>query len=256
MKRYIAFILVFGLFASCKTKAVLAEGTAENEMASKNIIAGHYANASDFSTVYIKSSARYSDPNQTHNVTAEIRIQKDEKILVSIRFFGITMAKALITPSEVKYYEKINNNYFEGDYTTLSRWLGADLDFQKVQNMLIGKAIDDLTKEKYISSIEDKLYKLDAAAANITKKSFYFEGENFLIKKQQIVQETRGRELTVTYPGYSNYSGKAFPSQLLIAALQQKGKTTISIKYDTVTFNEDLSFPYSVPDGYERVFID
>jgi hypothetical protein len=34
--------------------------------------------------------------NKHKNVTAEIKI-KDEQILVSIRFLGITMAKALIT---------------------------------------------------------------------------------------------------------------------------------------------------------------
>ena len=32
--------------------------------------------------------------------------------------------------------------------------------------------------------------------------------------------------------------------------------TKIDIEYKTVTFNEDLSFPYSVPEGYERIYID
>lgn len=256
MKKYIILIMAFASLTACKSKAVLAEGSADSEMAARNIIAGHYANSTDFSTVYIKSTARYKDDKQSQSVTAEIRIKKDQMILVSIRFLGITMAKALITPTEVKYYEKINSNYFEGDYSTLSRWLGADLDFQKVQNMLIGKAIDDLTKEKYSASIEDKLYKLDAESRDRTKKSFYFEGDKFLVKRQIINQEFRNRELAVTYPAYSEFSGKIFPSQLLIIAMQQKGKTTIEVKYDTVSFNEDLSFPYSVPDGYERIFID
>ena len=166
------------------------------------------------------------------------------------------MAKALITPTEVKYYEKLNGNYFEGDYTTLSRWLGTDLDFMKVQNMLIGQALDDLHKEKYISSIEGKFYKLVAASTQNTQKAFYFEGDNFLIKKQEIQQPSKQRELTVSYPSYAEYSGVVFPSQLQISASQQNKNTDISIKYESVTFDEDLSFPYSVPEGYDRVFID
>jgi hypothetical protein len=61
------------------------------------IIGNHYNNKSNFSTLYIRANAKYADDKQTQNVTAEIKIKKDEQILVSIRFLGITMAKALIT---------------------------------------------------------------------------------------------------------------------------------------------------------------
>jgi hypothetical protein len=50
------------------------------------------------------------------------------------------MAKASITPTSVSYYEKIKGTYFEGDFSALSQWLGTDLDFNKIQNMLLGEA--------------------------------------------------------------------------------------------------------------------
>jgi hypothetical protein len=43
--------------------------------------------------------------------------------------------------------------------------------------------------------------------------------------------------------------------QVLINALQAKGKTEISFNYNAVSFNEELSFPYSVPNGYKRILI-
>jgi uncharacterized protein DUF4292 len=254
MKQYIALFLILCL-GSCKSTAVLTEGKADEALATTKIIEGHYANKKDFSTVYIKAKARYADDKQTQNVTAEIKIKKDEKILVSIRFLGITMAKALITPKEVKYYEKINGNFFEGDYRTLSKWLGTDLDFSKVQNMLIGQAMDDLVKGKFKSSIENKQYKLESTAGT-TAKAFYFEAENFLIKKQEISQPEQERSLEVAYPNHTKYTQAILPSEILIEAVQRKGKTNISIEYSNVTFNEELSFPYSVPEGYEQLFID
>jgi len=36
----------------------------------------------------------------------------------------------------------------------------------------------------------------------------------------------------------------------------KRRKTTITIDYNNVTFNEELSFPYSVPEGYERISIN
>jgi outer membrane biogenesis lipoprotein LolB len=255
MKSKIIALIALILLASCKSKAVLAEGKAKDELSSESIIQKHYTNTQDFTTLYIKANARYEDKDNTQNVSAEIKIKKDEKILVSIRVLGITMAKALITPNTVKYYEKIGGKYFEGDYSTLSKWLGTDLDFQKVQNLLVGEAMDDLTKGKYKTTIDDKLYRLESEDKK-TMKAFYFESGRFLVKQQQIIQASQNRMLKVEYPNYSEYAQALLPSGIDIEATQAKGKTTIDINYNSATFNEELSFPYSVPDGYERIFID
>jgi hypothetical protein len=247
---------------SCKSKAVLVDSNSkptitidENAISSQKIIKNHYNNKSDFSTLYIRSSAKYRDEKQSQNVSAEIKIKKGEKILVSIRFLGITMAKALITPNEVKYYEKINGTYFEGDYASLSEWLGTDLDFEKIQNMLVGKPIDDLTQQDYAYELTDKFYKL-SAVKDKTEKTFSFESKNYLLKKQEISQPEKDRTFAVNYPNFQDFALAILPANLEINAMQKKGKTEISIDYNSVTFNEDLSFPYSVPDGYDRIFIN
>ena len=257
MNKYITLVLLAFLCA-CKTaKPVVAEASADagKSLAANKIINGHYSNKRDFKTAYIKSEARYKDSKQTQNVSAEIRIKKNEMILVSIRFLGITMAKALITPTEVKYYEKLNGNYFEGGYAALSQWLGTDLDFQKVQNLLIGQALDDLKKGNYKTSVEENLYKLEGTDGS-TSKEYAFEAARFLLKSQQISQPAQQRMLLVLYPDYSQYNDVLMPTGLNIKADQKKGRTSIDIKYNSVTFNEELSFPYSVPEGYERIFID
>lgn len=256
MKKYLGLVLVLFL-ASCKTKAVLAEGKADDVLSAEKIIQNHYTNNKvNFSTLYIKSSAHYEDSKQAQSVTAEIKIKKDEKILVSVRFLGITMAKALITPQSVQYYEKINGTYFEGDYAGLSKWLGADLDFNKVQNLLIGQAIDDLNKGKYSVSILDKLYKLEDSKNTSLTKLYFFESNNFLIKKEEISQAQQQRSLQIMYPDYKKYEEMILPLSMEINANQNESKTKINIEYKTVTFNENFSFPYSVPEGYERIYID
>lgn len=253
---YFVLLICFASVISCKSKAVISEATATKSMSAEKVIDNHYDTKKDFKTAYIKADVSYKDDKQSLNVSADIRIKKNEQILLSIRFFGITMAKALITPKEVKYYEKSGNKYFEGDYTTLSKWLGTDLDFNKVQNMLIGQAFDDLNKGKYDSSIEDGLYKLYDKSNKNTEKSFFFEASQFLIKRQEISQKAKNRMLKVSYPNHKDYPEVILPAQLIIEALQDNKATKINIEYKSATFNEDLSFPYSVPDGYDRIFID
>ena len=222
MIKKIAPALVFLFLISCKSKAVLSEGKADDVLSAKKIIENHYNNKLDYKTLYIKASARYEDDKQKQNVSADIRIKKDEKILVSIRFLGITMAKALITPDEVKYYEKIGGKYFEGNYSILSNFLGTDLDFQKIQNMLIGQALDNLKNKKFINTLEDNLYKLEDITEINTIKSYFFDSDKFLIKKQEIIQGDKERKVKITYPNYAEYKDSDIISQNTVSKVNLK----------------------------------
>lgn len=249
--------LLLGL-TSCKSKAVaIAESAAvTNEIPAIQIIDKYNVNALDFTTLNIKASAKFEDANQSQNVMAEIRMKKNEKIMVIIRVLGITMAKALITPESVRYYDKIGKKYFEGDYSSLSRWLGTDLDFFKIQSLFLGKSIDDFSKGKYKVSIADKWYRLQALETDGIDKFFYLEGDNYLIKKQEINQPQLDRALQVTYPDYSKTNEKFLPLQMLLEARLQEQKTLIDVEYKNVNFNEELTFPYQVPEGFERIEIE
>lgn len=257
MKKYLAMVAIV-FMVSCKPKAVVTSATVTepvDEMKATKIIDNHYSNKSDFSTLYIKANARYADDKQAQNVTAEIKIKKDQQILVSIRFIGITMAKASITPTSVSYYEKIKGTYFDGDFSALSQWLGTDLDYNKIQNMLTGEALDDLNKGKYTKILLDNLYRLDDSNNGNTKKSYYFNPTDFSVNKQEVVQEAENRSIQIAYPERVAHKEANLPSSVEIKTAQPKGKSEINLNYNSVSFNEELSFPYSIPDGYKRIII-
>jgi hypothetical protein len=243
---------------SCKAKGKAVEESKKedsNSMSADRILKNHYAIKSDFTTLYIKSNVKYNDEKQSQNLTAEIKIKKDEQILVSIRFLGITMAKALITPTSVSYYEKMGGTYFEGDFSSLSKWLGTDLNFTKVQNLLIGQTMDDLTKGKYQDTLVDQEYRLEDLSKNEIKKYFFFGKDSFLLNKQEISQTTENRKIEVSYSDYKKYNESPIPSEIAINAVQDKGKIEINLSYKTITINEELNFPYSVPNDYKRILI-
>jgi hypothetical protein len=258
MKKYIAILLVSVFVVSCKSKAVAVQNnTAEvvETKTDKKAIEKHYDNKLDFKTLYIKSSARYVDEKQSQNVSAEIKIEKDKQILISVRFLGITMAKVLITPSSVSYCEKINSTYYEGDFTSLSKWLGTELDYSKVQNLLIGEALDDLRKGKYTQTIVENLFRLDDEKETNIKKTFFLEPEKYLLQKEQISQPSENRMLEIRYSDTKTFDQGTIPTAIEINAVQPKGKTDINLNYNNITFNEELSFPYSVPSDYKKVII-
>ena len=258
MKKYIAIVIASVFMISCKSKAVAVQNTDNNEVVAKKdnkVIEKHYDNKLDFKTLYIKAGARYVDEKQSQNVTAEIKIEKDKQILISVRFLGITMAKALITPIAVSYYEKINSTYYEGDFTSLSKWLGTELDYSKVQNLLVGEALDDLRKGKYTQTIVENLIRLEDDKDAKLKKAFFLEPEKYLLQKEQISQATENIMLEIKYADNKTFDQGTLPTSIEINAVQPKGKTDINLNYNNISFNEELSFPYSVPSGYKKVLI-
>ena len=166
------------------------------------------------------------------------------------------MAKALITPEKVQYYEKLNSSYFDGNYSALSKLLGAELDFQKVQNLLLGEAFDNLKNGKYNLTLVENNYKLETSSNSNISKTFYLSGDNYLLKQEAISQPALERMLQVIYPARKSAVEYNLPTGIAIEANQKSEKTTININYNTVSFNEELSFPYSVPNSYERIFIN
>ncbi|WP_136667548.1 DUF4292 domain-containing protein [Flavobacterium sp. H122] len=253
-------ILLSVLLVSCKAKqkmiAPAEVATAAVNETAKNIIVNHNAVNRDFKTAYIKSNVDYHDAKQSLSVSADIRIKKDEIILVTVKMFGFTGAKALITPTEVKYYEKVGGKYFEGDYKMLSDWLGTDLDFQKVQNLLLGKAMDDLTLGKYNVAIEENNPKLEEITDGNFAKSYIFDPKDFWLNRQEIKQLEPERRMIANYSRYKSYQECVFPMELAIFAVQGDKITTIAIENKNVSFNEELTFPYSVPSGYEQIKIN
>jgi len=254
MKYLLSGILLFFLIG-CKSKQSVATAAANENTEVSKIIKAHYANEHDFKTLNIRANAKYEDEKQSHSMNADIRIKKDEIIWINIKFFGIPMAKALITPTKVSYYEKINSTYFEGDFSTLSNWLGTDLDFNKVQNLFIGKSMDDLTKDKWVAEINEKLFKLSKPTDTAITKEFYFEAANYLLKRETIAQASQNRALEIHYPSHKLVEKMFLPNAIIIKA-SQKDKISIDIEYKNTTFNENLSYSYSIPNDYKAIEID
>ncbi len=253
VQKSIVFVCLSFLFFSCKATKIVDRNVSD-AIKVEEIAKGHYANFSDFETLTIKADANYEDAKNKQGVNVDIRIKKDEIIWLNVKLLGFPLAKAMITPSKVSYYEKINKSYFEGNFEILSNWLGTDLDFEKVQNLLLGKSIETITKEKFIASIIENTYQLKEKNANDIQKQFIFEPETFLLKKESIDQVSKNRNLNISYTSFQKVETSFFPREIQIEA-QQKDKVFIEIEYKKIELNEKLTFPFSIPEDYEKVTI-
>ncbi len=255
MKKLVIILFTITMILSCRAKkAIVTEQIVENieDKKVKEVVEKHYENTTNFTTLSIKSNADFQNPKQSLSVNADIRIKKDEIIWINLKFFGIPMAKAIITPTRVSFYEKAGNTFFDGDYSYISRLLGTDLDYSKVENLILGKPIDDLTKEDLIMELSENFILLKNKIISNTEKSFSFENGNYLLKKQFINQSSQNRNVLINYNAYSKVDNMFFPNGFTILA-NNKEEVRIDIEYKKIKLNENLTFPYEIPDGYKNV---
>lgn len=254
---YKKIIVLFSLvifISSCGTKKEAFE--IEDAAASK-VIANHYQEEAEFETLTSRMRLKYQDEERSQSVTVSFRMEKNNTIWLSAQVLGIPLAKALITRDRVSYYEKIGKTYFDGDYRLLSKWLGTPLDFDKLQNLLIGQTIYDLREDRYKLSESSRGYQLiPANEMEAVKKMFLLDPTSFKATAQQLAQEQENRNVTVTYPKYQRVSGQSLPEEINIVANEAGSGTQIEISLRSVVLNEPVSFPFDIPSGYDEIEIE
>ena len=164
------------------------------------------------------------------------------------------IAKVLITPQRVAYYNKWDNTYFDGDFTYLSNLLGTELDFQKVQNMLLGQSLFALNDKDYKLDIFDKSYQLQPKKQRELFELFLMiNPAHFKMDSQQIAQPEQRRILQIDYLSYQEVENQTFPSQTKILAVENEDQLEINLELKSVQLDEEVRFPFTIPSGYKKI---
>lgn len=247
----IGILLLFVI--SCKSNKVLTGGEVNKNLSARTIIKTHYQNEINFKTLRGKMKIDYSNGDDHQGVSVSLRMEKNKAIWLSAPF-GIV--KAYITPDRVSFYNKLENEYFDGDFSFLSNLLGTELDFQKVQNLLLGQALFDLKEGKYDLEVANQNYQLKPRkAAELFKILFQIEPRNYKIATQQLAQPLKKRLLEIDYQNYQKISQFIIPNSIFITAIDKDVKNTIAIEYRNIEFNNPMNFPYKIPKGYKEIVL-
>lgn len=250
----IVFIMFIIFVVSCKSTKKIATGEVDASLTTKRIITNHYQNELDFKTLSGRIKIDYDNGNSSTGFTVNLRMQRDSTIWISSS--PIPVVKAIITKERVSFYNKLQNEYFDGDFSYLSNLLGTDLDFNKVQNLLIGNAVLDLRDEKYTSKIVNGNYGLEPKKLNnLFKILFFIEPKNFKISTQELSQPWENRFLKMVYE-YQNLDAKVLPTTIVIKVISKDEKTNIGLEYKGMEFGKQLRFPYKIPNGYKEIVLE
>lgn len=244
------------ILTGCKGTKSVAIDEVNSKISISTLIDSHKAALPNFKTLASRVQVMYDDGTKSQSITVNLRMEKDQVIWLKASLLGITLAKALITPEHVSYYETISNTFFEGDFRLLSDWLGTELNFEKAQSILLGQSIFSLDDSDYKVSVSGKRYKIQPRRQpQDFIHSLFLNPSSFKVESGSLSQPNEGRLFSINYGPYQQLEGGYYPTDIHIDATDGGDKTKISVSYKNIDINPSVGFPYDIPEGFEQIRI-
>lgn len=247
------FLLITVVFISgCKSaKRVIASGEASDKLSAKQVIRQHEKVETDFNTLQAKVRIDLIEGDKAQGLTFNFRMEKDKTIWLSA---PLGLARMMITPDKVRFYNKQDNEFFDGNYQLLSDFVGVELDFFKVQNIVLGQAIYSLQDQPYKVQVNGNSYALQPRDQNALFELFYLiNPSHFKMDSLQLFQQLKKRILQVDYASYQNVDKQVLPERIDIIAVEDRDEVKIALEFKSVSLNQDLRFPFRIPNGYKEI---
>jgi hypothetical protein len=251
-------VTVIALVMGCKTKKAIVALPKQTDSApvagtkkSENIKMLR-ANDLPFNTLSLKAKANLNFNGNSNNVSMNIRMQKNEKIWVSITAIaGIEVARALITPDSIKVRNNFQSVYLKKPFSYVYRYTNNQVDFQLLQAIFSGNTIAAFMKDDTTLEQKDGVWVLNGQQQDLAYRVLF----NTLLKvgEDNLNDVKTGRALKVEYGEYQKVNEALFPSGMKINSIAGKQKISIDLDFSKIESNVPLEFPFSVPAKYEVI---
>ncbi|WP_132050706.1 DUF4292 domain-containing protein [Pseudocnuella soli] len=207
----------------------------------------------DFKTFSAKVNVDYRDADgKRYDLNANMRMVRDSALWVSVNaILGIEALRMLITADSVKVLDKQNKVYTARRIDYLQEVTALPLDLRTVQDLLIGNPVFVDSNVVSFSRSADALslvtlgqwFKtlLNVAAVDFSLQRIKLDDANM----------SRSRTAELGYSDYESRTGRRFATKRRITVVEKK-KLDIALDFKQYTFNEEVSFPFSVPKNFKQ----
>ena len=252
MKKFIYSIVLALLILGCKsTKTLQSSQALDSKMSVKQIVKKHNKSQTEFNTLQGRLKVEYiqGDRSETHTLT--LRMEYDKTIWINA---FLNMVRVKITPEHVRFYNKLDNTYFDGDYALISDFLGTDLQFENLQNLLLGEAIFDIKPKEFKKKAHPNSYMLIPKQSNAIFELLYLINPTYFKLDTQQVSQTLGQNvLKIHYRSYQKVEGLALPENMAITATNANEQMALNLNIKSVSLDQPLRFPFNIPKGFKAI---
>lgn len=211
------------------------------------------SNRIEFRTFAAKINVDYRDAADKHyDLNATLRMAKDSAIWISVNaILGIEAMRMLITKDSVKLLDKPNKVYTARSINYLQDITALPMDLKTVQDLLIGNPV---FVDSHIVS-----YNRSGGTLSLLSLGQWFKNLLTLNETDKLVVRSklddadlsRSRTAELSYGGYENQNGIRFATKRRINVVEKK-KLDVALDFKQYSFNEEVSFPFSIPRNFKQ----
>lgn len=251
MNKALLVLLLLVLFlGACKTTKLGGNGCAKTrKIDTEALVDSAKAQQMEFKWFNAKAKVSYNDGKINQSVTANVRMQRDSVIWISITaIMGYEAARIKITPDTFELINRLEKEYVKEPLSKIKNFIPVAADIRLLQDLLVGNYLWS-TNGKMKHKAEKCLYVLKEDNTDI-ENTFWIEPERFTVAQMQTLEKLNDQTVNLTASDYQlQAEGYWFPSERNIVFT---GKDTVNIemKYGKVKWNEPTSFPFN-PGKYE-----
>lgn len=204
--------------------------------------------------IYLVAKGKIQSENSKLGANLTLRVKKNEVIWASVQAFGLEAARMKITPDSVYIVNRMKDEYLVGSYEVLRKRYNVDVDFNTLQEILIGNYVPGDPKQEKVD-LEGPVQHIRQLRNNLQIDQFV-DTTRYKLKRTEVRNLVNKDMMTVDYQDFEDLDGKPFPMALLLSIQQPEGSgknSVVGVRLRQVSTTEtSLDFPFSVPSDHER----
>jgi Domain of unknown function (DUF4292) len=184
---------------------------------------------------------------------ANIRMRKDSIIWISIsNDIGIEGFRVLINNDSIRIMDKLANTYQIKPLNSLQDIVQIPFSFSDIQELLIGNPVFFNRDSIAAYSKSEKGYTL-LSVGDVFRNLLSINNQyQFEKSKLDDVDVKRNRTADMTYYDYETKTGFLFSTYRELF-LSQQNKMDIQLKFKDYKFNDEQSYPFTIPKKFKRI---
>jgi hypothetical protein len=203
----------------------------------------------DFTTFSGKARTSLDINGNSNDVTLNIRIQKGQKIWVSVTAIaGIEVARALITPDSLLVINKLQGLYLKKPFSYVYAYTSNQIDYSSLEALLVGNAIPQLLNENSKFQADSGRIILSGNLQELVYKLIL--GPDMKASHTELADGTQDQSLTVDNTTFIQAENRVLPSQINMSSTAKSKKVQMNLHYIKADFDLPLEYPFSIPSRY------
>ena len=244
---------LFFLLSGCKSVAVLPTKTPVKNVDISALSAKIKSSYPKVNRMRSRIRVTYDDGSRQQQIVAQLRLESQKNIWLSASMI-VPIAKLLITPEKVSFYEKFQKNYFEGDIEGINKMLQLSFSYQDVENLFLGIPFLDLGSGRWKQISNPQYYiLLPQGKRNGIQPTLFFDPVTFLLTEQRVLIPGTNKNVSIRYLNHTNIEGETVPQKVEITLLEGDQIQKVELEFTRIDFPDTLTFPFEIPGGYKTL---